>query len=164
MYTQLTQESSCLYSLVWNLVNINPGFCELSAFVYVTRSGTSRSSTGLVGLPHPVAHSCNGKLQGQNYFLEVALGCSSSGSEKSNQPNSNINRGNHPTSSSPSTTRDNHKVSSGNAPFSEKTFIYPSEAVLVPVFQTTYARSSLKRCINHSIVSSDLLVFLLCLF
>lgn len=108
-------------------------------------SGTSRSSTGLVGLPYPVAHTSSGKLQGQNYYLEVTLGCSFSGSEKVNLPNSNINRCKHPTSGSPSTTRGNHKVSSDNAHFCEKIFIYPSEAVLVPVFQTTYARSSLKR-------------------
>ncbi|KAL2940681.1 Mediator of RNA polymerase II transcription subunit 13 [Bienertia sinuspersici] len=108
-------------------------------------SGTSRTSTGLVGLPYPVAHTCSGKLRGQNYYLEVTLGCSISGSGQVNVPNSYINRCIHPKSASPSTTGGSHKVFSGEAAFCEKTFIYPSEAVLVPVFQTSYARSSLKR-------------------
>lgn len=136
------------------MVNLTLIFYKLSAIVDVTRSGASRSSTGLVGLPYPVAQTCSGKLRGQNYYLEVTLGCSFSGSEKVNLPNSNINRCNHPTSGSPSTTRGNHKVD--NAPFCEKTFIYPSEAVLVPVFQTTCARSSLKRCIICSTISFGL--------
>ncbi|XP_021867219.1 mediator of RNA polymerase II transcription subunit 13 isoform X2 [Spinacia oleracea] len=107
--------------------------------------GTSRTSTGLVGLPNPVAHTSGGKLRGQNYYLEVTLGCSTSGSDKVNLHTSNTNKSNQPTSGSPSSVKGNQKVSTGDASFCEKTFIYPSEAVLVPVLQTSYARSSLKR-------------------
>ncbi|XP_021714941.1 mediator of RNA polymerase II transcription subunit 13-like [Chenopodium quinoa] len=107
--------------------------------------GASNTSTGLVGLPYTAAHTSGGKLGGQNYYLEVTLGCSSSGSEKVNLPNSNINSSNRPTSGSPSIAKGSQKVSTGDASNFEKTFIYPSEAVLVPILQTSYARSFLKR-------------------
>lgn len=108
-------------------------------------SGTSRTSPGLLGLSYPVAHTSGGKLRGQNYFLEVTLGCSTVGYEKANLIDSNVNKSNHPSSGSPSTARGNQKVSTGDASCCEKTFIYPPEAVLVPVLHTSYARSCLKR-------------------
>ncbi|XP_057250573.1 mediator of RNA polymerase II transcription subunit 13 isoform X4 [Beta vulgaris subsp. vulgaris] len=108
-------------------------------------SGSSRNSSALVGLSHPVSDASGCKLRGQSYYLEVTLGCSISGSEKGILPNLNINRSNCPTSGSPSSAKGNQKVSTGDAPFCEKTFIYPSEAVLVPVLQTSCARSFLKR-------------------
>ncbi|XP_057538782.1 mediator of RNA polymerase II transcription subunit 13 [Amaranthus tricolor] len=107
--------------------------------------GTSRTSTGLVGLPYPVARTSGCKLRGQNYYLEVTVGRNIPKSEKGELPNSNIDRCNHPTSGSPSNVIGNQEVSTGNHHFCEKTFIYPPEAVLVPVLQGSYARSSLKR-------------------
>ena len=111
--------------------------------------GTSRTSTGLVGLPYPVARTSGCKLRGQNYYLEVTVGRNIPKSEKGELPNSNIDRCNHPTSGSPSNVIGNQEVSTGNHHFCEKTFIYPPEAVLVPVLQGSYARSSLKRCSNN---------------
>lgn len=39
----------------------------------------------------------------------------------------------------------------------EKTFIYPAEAVLVPVLQTSFTRSSLKRYVSYSLPSISVL-------
>lgn len=133
---------------------INITFIPSTApLVYLTRSGSSRNSSALVGLSHPVSDASGCKLRGQSYYLEVTLGCSISGSEKGILPNLNINRSNCPTSGSPSSAKGNQKVSTGDAPFCEKTFIYPSEAVLVPVLQTSCARSFLKRCLNYSTIT-----------
>lgn len=48
-------------------------------------------------------------------------------------------------SESSTVTREAQKGSARHMPVCEKTFIYPAEAVLVPVVQTSFARSSLKR-------------------
>lgn len=117
---------------------------DLVKHVY-TGSGMPRTSTGLVGLPHPVSQASSSKLQGQNCYIEVTLGCTISGSEKENLSNSNTNGPTHTMSENPSIARSGPKGSSGDASGCEKTFIYPTEAVLVPVLQTSYARASLKR-------------------
>ena len=99
-------------------------------------SGKSRTSCGFVGLPHHVSQGgCQSK--GQNCYVEVTLGCSKSVSERPLQSNSNYIR-------SVSTSGD-LKGLSNNLSFHKKTFIYPSEAVLVLLLQTSFARSSLKR-------------------
>lgn len=105
-------------------------------------SGTARASAGLARLPDRVSQAPGCKLQGQNCYVEVTLGCNISGNIKEN---SNSNGPAHPISDTASMARGSPKGSSGDAPVCEKTFIYPTEAVLVPVLQTSHARAVLKR-------------------
>ncbi|PWA99566.1 RNA polymerase II transcription mediator [Artemisia annua] len=111
------------------------GFCpgDLVKQLYFS-SGKSKASNGIVGLPHMFSQSSGCQLRGQNCYLEVTLGCENAESEKPLASNSNKNISKQQTSESPGVTKEN-----------EKTFIYPAEAVLVPVVQTASARSSLKR-------------------
>nr|XP_043628708.1 mediator of RNA polymerase II transcription subunit 13 [Erigeron canadensis] len=103
------------------------GFCpgDLVKQLYFS-SGKSKASNGIVGLPYPISQSSGCQLRGQNCYLEVTLGCESAESDKL-QPSSST------------------KNFSKSESLYEKTFIYPAEAVLVPVMQTSSARSSLKR-------------------
>ncbi|KAM7259885.1 hypothetical protein ACFE04_015626 [Oxalis oulophora] len=98
-------------------------------------SGKYMASTGFVGLP-----PLHGP-QWQKSYAEVTIGCPRSGSNKS----SNLMRKHYGTESSPALGRADHKGSSDPMSANEKTFVYPAEAVLVPVLQTSFSRSSLKR-------------------
>lgn len=64
--------------------------------------------------------------------------------------NSSKNVSKHHVTESPALARANQKGTSDNLSVYEKTFIYPSEAVLVPVLQTSFTRSSLKRYMTYS--------------
>lgn len=111
----------------------------------VNSSGKSRTSYGFVGLPHHVSQGgCQSK--GQNCYVEVTLGCPKSVSEKPLQSNSNYIRNvSMPHVTESLTGRGDLKGSSNHLSSHKKTFIYPSEAVLVLLLQTSFARSSLKR-------------------
>ncbi|XP_031737595.1 mediator of RNA polymerase II transcription subunit 13 isoform X2 [Cucumis sativus] len=108
-------------------------------------SGKSRTSYGFVGLPHHVSQGgC--QLKGQNCYVEVTLGCPKSMSEKPLQSNSNYTKNvSMPQVTESLTGRGDLKGSSNHLSSHKKTFIYPSEAVLVLLLQTSFARSSLKR-------------------
>ncbi|GAB4835105.1 hypothetical protein Ancab_000013 [Ancistrocladus abbreviatus] len=112
---------------------------DLVKQVYI-RSGNLSTSTGLVGLPYPLSQASGCKLRGQSCYAEVMLGYATSGSEKEKQSNF-IAKGNFPNS----VAGDVKKGCADDTPVCEKTFIYPREAVIVPVLQTSYAKSSLKR-------------------
>ncbi|KAL9233602.1 hypothetical protein vseg_008575 [Gypsophila vaccaria] len=114
---------------------------ELVKHVFI---GSGTSISGLVGLPYPLHQAPGCKLQGHNCYVEVSLGCCTTGSGKGNSPNLCLDNFNHPTLNTPSTSIGNEK-GSGDTPACEKTFVYPSEAVLVPVLKPSYPRSSLKR-------------------
>ena len=113
--------------------------------IFVNSSGKSRTSYGFVGLPHHVSQGgCQSK--GQNCYVEVTLGCPKSVSEKPLLSNSNYTKN----VSMPQVTesligRGEPKGLSHHLSSHKKTFIYPSEAVLVLLLQTSFARSSLKR-------------------
>ncbi|XP_047318998.1 mediator of RNA polymerase II transcription subunit 13 isoform X2 [Impatiens glandulifera] len=107
-------------------------------------SGKMKSSNGIVGLPNYRCQFYNCQLRGQNCYLEVTLGCPRTRNEKAVQSNVNLKKLHHiKESSAVSKVVDNglsnHLLISGS------TFIYPPEAVLVPVLQMSSARSSLKR-------------------
>ncbi|EPS70346.1 hypothetical protein M569_04407, partial [Genlisea aurea] len=89
-------------------------------------SAKGRGSNELVGLPHLAAQvpGFPGVSRGKSCFVEVTLGCYSKFAEK------NVNA--------------HSSVPSDKFPVFEKPFAYPSEAVLVPVIFTSFARSSLK--------------------
>lgn len=120
-------------------------FIYLFIFICVNSSGKSRTSYGFVGLPHHVSQGrCQSK--GQNCYVEVTLGCPRSGSEKPLQSNSNYMRNvSIPQVTESLTGRGDLKGSSNHLSSHKKTFIYPPEAVLVLLLQTSFARSSLKR-------------------
>ncbi|KAH9604005.1 hypothetical protein KSS87_023608 [Heliosperma pusillum] len=136
--------------LLNNLLKVSKLNAAVKALIL--RSGTS--ITGLVGLPYPVPQAPGCKLQGHNCYIEVSLGC--------NMPNLNPENSYHPTQNTPSSSRSTEK-GSGDATACEKTFVYPYEAVLVPVLKPSYPRS-LKRFWLHnwtgmSLASSTLFMY-----
>ncbi|KAM7523061.1 hypothetical protein LguiA_012963 [Lonicera macranthoides] len=106
-------------------------------------SGKVRASNGIIGLPHQVSQRSSCQLRGQNCYLEVTLGCASVENDKTSVTNKNNLK--HHLAESPATARDVQKGSADQISVYERTFIYPPEAVLVPVVQTSFSRSSLKR-------------------
>lgn len=108
-------------------------------------SGKFRDSNGIVGLPHQVALGSGppAQLRGQNCYVEVTLGSQ----EKMVRNNANLHSNfSQPHGTESTTTRlSSQRWPLDKLPVCEKTFVYPTEAVLVPVMQTSFARSSLKR-------------------
>ena len=132
-------------SLTINLVFISINMLNSSSKV--------RTSNGIVGLP------CNGsqvpgcQVRGQSCYVEVTLGLPTTGNDKMLSRNLNLKNNfpdNHNTESS-AMTSGGQKGSPDQSSVYERTFIYPVEAVLVPVLQTSFARSSLKRYINYCV-------------
>ncbi|XP_015878817.2 mediator of RNA polymerase II transcription subunit 13 isoform X3 [Ziziphus jujuba] len=105
-------------------------------------SGKSRTSNGFIGLPNHVSQASGCQLRGQNCYVEVTLGCPRSGSDG---VCSNRSVPKHHVTESPALGRADQRGTFDNFSLYEKTFIYPAEAVLVPVLQTSFTRSSLKR-------------------
>lgn len=108
---------------------------------YFSSSAKFRVSNGIIGLPYHVSQGVGCQLRGQNCFVEVSLGFPRSETDKALQ--SNKNSRNLP--KSPVMGHSDGKGSPDHLSDNEKTFLYPAEAVLVPVFQTSLARSSLRR-------------------
>ncbi|KAJ9141058.1 hypothetical protein P3X46_031639 [Hevea brasiliensis] len=120
---------------------------DLVKQVYFSSSGKFRTSNGFIGLPNHFSQGPGCLLRGQNCYVEVTLGCPRSESEKGLRSNSNLIRNlpkNHVVES-PAIGRGDHKGPPVQTAVHEKAFIYPAEAVVVPVLQTSFARSSLKR-------------------
>ncbi|KAJ8760013.1 hypothetical protein K2173_010869 [Erythroxylum novogranatense] len=124
------------------------GYCpnDLVEQVYFG-SGKFRTSNGFIGLSNNVSQGLGCQLRGQSSYVEVTLGCPHSDSDKALQSNSNstVNIPKNHVVESSAIGRSDLKVSSDHLPSHEKIFIYPVEAVVVPVLQTSLARSSLKR-------------------
>jgi len=118
------------------------------SFLFSNSSFTKfRVSNGIIGLQYNVSQGVGCQLRGQNCYVEVSLGFPRSGTDNSLQPNKTSTR-NLPTlhvAESPITGRSDHKGSADHMSDYEKTLLYPAEAVLVPVLQTSLARSSLRR-------------------
>ncbi|XP_017226286.1 mediator of RNA polymerase II transcription subunit 13 [Daucus carota subsp. sativus] len=110
-----------------------------------TSAGKLKASNGVLGLLDPVSQGSSCKLRGQSCYLEVTVGCSSAENEKIVQANLDKNISGQNISESSAVTKDAQKGSARHMPVCEKTFIYPAEVVLVPVVQTSFAKSSLKR-------------------
>lgn len=116
-------------------------------FLFYSSSAKFRVSNGIIGLPYHVSQGVGCQLRGQNCFVEVSLGIPRSGTDKALLTNKNSVR-NLPkfhAAESPVVGRNDHKGLPDHLSAHEKTLLYPAEAVLVPVFQTSLARSSLKR-------------------
>ncbi|XP_022860473.1 mediator of RNA polymerase II transcription subunit 13 isoform X3 [Olea europaea var. sylvestris] len=125
---------------------------DLVKQVYLS-SGKSRGSNGIVGLPYQVSPGSGYQLRGQYCYVEVTLGCS----DKTSQPNMRHKNSPQPHNfETPAMSKVTPKGTSDQFPASERMFIYPAESVLVPVMQTSFARSSLKRFWLQNWVSSPL--------
>ncbi|KAL8555994.1 hypothetical protein ACS0TY_003706 [Phlomoides rotata] len=123
------------------------GYCpgDLVKQVYLS-SGKFRGSNGIVGLPyHHVSQGSvrPAQLRGQNCYVEVTLGCHDKMERRNVNSLNNLSQ--HNGTDSPANGLCTQRWPSGKLPVCEKMFVYPTEAVLVPVMQTSFARSSLKR-------------------
>lgn len=105
------------------------------------------SNSGKIGLPHRTSQSSVCQLRGQNCYVKVSLGCSKSRGDKSLNQNPDYIRNlpKHQSTEAYAMGRVDQKGPLDLLSVHEKTFIYPPEAVLVPVLQTSFARSSLRR-------------------
>lgn len=110
-------------------------------------SSKLRASNGFIGLPNHVSQGSGCQLVGQNCYVEVTLGCHRSGGDGHLHLVSNFNRNvpKHQVSESTALGRADQRGAVDNMSVYEKTFLYPPEAVFVPVLQTSFPRSSLKR-------------------
>ncbi|XP_008807938.3 mediator of RNA polymerase II transcription subunit 13 isoform X1 [Phoenix dactylifera] len=121
---------------------------DLVKQVYISNSKVSNGFT--VGVRFPVAQSSGCQLRGQSCYVEVTLGCPSTCSDKVLESNSNqSNNAIRPH------TEESHFSSVGKGqqkqgtiyqlPILERTFIYPADAVVIPMMHRAFARSSVKR-------------------
>ncbi|EXC34514.1 hypothetical protein L484_019111 [Morus notabilis] len=110
-------------------------------------SSKLRASNGFIGLANHVSQGSGCQLGGQNCYVEVTLGCHRSGDDGRLHSISKSNRNvpKHHVAESTALERADQKGTLDNKAVYEKTFLYPPEAVLVPVLQATFPRSSLKR-------------------
>lgn len=108
-------------------------------------SGKFRGSNGVVGLPYHVAQGSvlPAQPRGQSCYVEVTLGCHDKMGRKNINSHSNFPQTHG--HEAPANGLVNQRWTPDKLPIREKMFVYPAEAVLVPVMQTSFARSSLKR-------------------
>ncbi|CAK7339089.1 unnamed protein product [Dovyalis caffra] len=107
---------------------------DLVKQVYLS-SGKSRTLNGFIGLPYHVAQGPACQLRGQNCYVEITLGCLRSESDKALQTNLQLTKNsskNH-NAESAAVRRGDQKVSPDHLSAHEKAFIYPTEAVVVPI-------------------------------
>lgn len=123
--------------------------------MYFYSSGKFRDPNGTVGLPSKVAQGSGplAQLRGRNCFVEVTLGCQDKMVRNNANLHSNFSQP-HGTES-PATRLCNQRWPLDKLPACEKKFVYPTEAVLVPVMQTSFARSSLKRYYHLTSLTLD---------
>ncbi|XP_010257656.1 PREDICTED: mediator of RNA polymerase II transcription subunit 13 [Nelumbo nucifera] len=97
---------------------------DLVKQVYFSKARTSNGFT-VLGLPSQAVQASSCQLRGQNCHVEITLGCTGKGV---------------------ALAKVGLKQGPGHHyPVLQRTFIYPAEAVLVPVMHTVFAKSSLKR-------------------
>ncbi|CAH8306210.1 unnamed protein product [Eruca vesicaria subsp. sativa] len=123
------------------------GFCpnDLVKQVYFS-SGHVRSSGGYIGLPPHVARGSR-LINGDHCHVEVTLGSCQNINDNTRQTNSTF-AANVPHNQCPEPSvgsKDHRKGQPDILSMCEKKFIYPAEAVLVPILQSAFAKFSLKR-------------------
>lgn len=123
----------------------HPFFCGFLLLLH--SSSNFRASGGFIGLPNHISESFGCQLRGQNCYVEVTLGFPRSRSITTmhSVANSNGNASKHQVMEPHSMRKSDHTGTLDDLSIYEKTFIYPAEAVLVPILQTSFTRSSLKR-------------------
>jgi len=98
-------------------------------------------------MPYHVSQGPGCQLREQNCYVEITLGCPRSESDKELETNlqSTKNSSKNHIAESSAVRRGDQKVSPDHLSAYEKAFIYPVEAIVVPVLPKSFARSSLKR-------------------
>ncbi|ERN20081.1 mediator of RNA polymerase II transcription subunit 13 [Amborella trichopoda] len=132
---------------------------DLVKQIYFSKAKALSSMT-VLGIPFSVTPSSGCKVRGQNCYAEVSLGIPSSKVETTllqNSPQGTVAKFDHTeTHCSPGVAKSEGKQADYVQAF-ERTFIYPMEAVLVPVMNTILARTSLRRFWLQDLVGTLLL-------
>ncbi|KAL9271921.1 Mediator of RNA polymerase II transcription subunit 13-like protein, partial [Drosera capensis] len=110
---------------------------DLVTQVY-TRSTISRDSAGFLGLPYNVSEAAAFQMKTRCFFVEVLLGHVVSGHEATKKSRVKSD------ADSPNIAESDQRVSTADTSVCEKTFIYPTEAVVIPILQPSYAGHPLK--------------------
>ncbi|CAN8287998.1 unnamed protein product [Cochlearia groenlandica] len=123
------------------------GLCpnDLVKQVYFS-SGNLRTSSEYIGLPSDAGRGFR-MINGNHRYVEVTLGCCQNINDNTSQTNSTF-APNLPHNQCPEVSvgsKDPRKGQSDILSKCEKKFIYPAEAVLVPILQSAFAKFSLKR-------------------
>lgn len=121
---------------------MKPIFSNNIRFFFSHSSGNLRTSGGYIGLPSHVGRGSR-LINGNNCYVEVTLGCCQNINDNTNQTNSTFAVNQHPEPSVGS--KDHRKGQPDLLSVCEKKFIYPAEAVLVPILQSAFAKFSLQR-------------------
>lgn len=123
------------------------GCCPNDLVKQVYLSPGNLRANEVVGLENQVSQGLSCQLRGKGFYAEVTMGCPVPTDDKLPQrsPSSNKNTIKQEVSESPAVGRVGHGCLSDQASLSERVLIYPVEAVLVPVMQTSPAKSYLKR-------------------
>ncbi|KAG9136307.1 hypothetical protein Leryth_003907 [Lithospermum erythrorhizon] len=123
------------------------GCCPNDLVKQVYLSSGKLSDNEVVGLEKKVSQGSSSQLRGKSCYAEVTIGCPESAGDKLLQRSSSSNKNivKQHVSETPATGRVGHGCFPDQASFSERVLIYPVEAVLVPVMQTSPAKSYLKR-------------------
>ncbi|KAI4304852.1 hypothetical protein MLD38_040314 [Melastoma candidum] len=113
--------------------------------VYFSGSSKSKAPNGAIGLPSHALQNHGCHLRGQSCYAEVTVGCPALQISRA-APTSVHTAQSLPKSHADIPTAGGvDKKNSQEMLAYEKTFIYPSETVIVPILQSSITRSSLKR-------------------
>jgi mediator of RNA polymerase II transcription subunit 13 len=87
------------------------------------------------------------QLRGQSYYVEVALGFPAATTDKVPESENNQIKKELDSAKDPQLSADEHQKleSADSVPVLERTFIYPPEAVMVPMVHQAFVRFSSKR-------------------
>ena len=101
------------------------------------------SAQNLPGFTQPT--TC--QLRGQSYYVEVALGFPATSTDKISEPENNQIKKESDSVKDPHLAADGHQrlESADSLPVLERTFIFPPEAVMVPMIHQAFVRFSSKR-------------------
>ncbi|XP_072986939.1 mediator of RNA polymerase II transcription subunit 13 [Typha latifolia] len=123
------------------------GCCPSDLVKQVYGSKLKSSYGSAAGLTY-VTQSSGCQLRGQSCYIEVALGCSSACTDKALETNSYLkNKALHPAEDSEFATDGGQRKQESvhHFPVLERTFIYPAEAVVIPLTHRAFACFSRKR-------------------
>ncbi|KAI8528295.1 hypothetical protein RHMOL_Rhmol12G0139000 [Rhododendron molle] len=110
----------------------------------IQNDASNYSGDRLPGLLRDVSQVSGSHLNGQSCYVEVTLGFPSTGDNDTRNSNLKKSLLKHQDTESSAVASGVQKGLHDQFSVSERTFIYPVEAVIVPVLQTSFARSCLK--------------------
>jgi mediator of RNA polymerase II transcription subunit 13 len=97
------------------------------------------------------------QLRGQSYYVEVALGFPAATTDKVPESENNQIKKELDSAKDPQLSADEHQKleSADSVPVLERTFIYPPEAVMVPMVHQAFVRFSSKRMCSQACVGNS---------